>query len=45
MVLDNYFDIANAAFTASTAVRGNTTDYAAGNHFLDGDQSEAMNVS
>lgn len=45
MVLDNYFDIAKASFTASTQVRGNATDYAAGNHFLDGEQQEAMNVS
>lgn len=45
MVLDNYFDIAKASFTASTAVRGNATDFAAGNHFLDGEQQEAMNVS
>lgn len=45
MVLDNYFDIAKASFTADTTVRGNTTDFAAGNHFLDGEQQEAMNVS
>lgn len=45
MVLGNYFDIAKASFTANTAVRGNTTDYAAGNWFLDGAQQEAMNVS
>ena len=45
MVLGNYFDIAKASFTADTTVRGNTTDFAAGNWFLDGAQQEAMNVS
>lgn len=45
IVVDNYFDIAKASFTADTTVRGNATDFAAGNHFLDGEQQEAMNVS
>ena len=39
MILDNYFDIATAALTASSAITGNSTDFAAGNHFNDGVQT------
>jgi hypothetical protein len=45
MFLDNYLDIATASWNTETNVRGNATDFAAGNHMNDGDQSTAMNVS
>lgn len=45
MFLDNYLDIAKASWNTETNVRGNATDFAAGNHMNDGDQSTAMNVS
>ncbi len=35
MILDNYFDIAAAAFTGSSDITGNSTDFAAGNYFND----------
>lgn len=45
MVVDNYFDLAKGGFTGSTTVRGNTSDVAAGNHFIDGVQTEVMNLT
>lgn len=38
IVIGNYFDVAAAAFN-STDIIGNTTDFAAGNHFNDVDQT------
>lgn len=45
MVLGNYFDTAKSGFATITGVRGNATDYAAGNWMNNGPQEEAMNVS
>ena len=45
IVVDNYFDIAKSGSGSNATVRGNTSDYGAGNWMNDGPQEEAMNVS
>jgi hypothetical protein len=41
VVIDNYFDIAKASFQNNATLGFNATDYAAGNHFSDGEQQES----
>lgn len=42
VVVGNNFDHAKGSFATGTVIIGNATDYAAGNHFKDGEQSEKM---
>lgn len=45
MLIGNYYNMGNGSFAAATTIRGNSTDYAAGNHFEDGPQSEVMKTT
>ncbi len=42
MIMDNYFDLAAASFTASSVITGNSSDFAAGNWFTTDPQVQVL---